>query len=204
MNNRIGIMGGSFDPIHIGHLVTAQEALERLDLSTVVFLVAGGVHPTKDKLAASPAARLEMTRLATASNSRFQVCDWEIRRGKVTYTIDALRHLRATCEPDTEFFFITGADAVFEILEWKDSEEVASLATFIGATRPGYDIEHAKQAHAAALQQFDVRYLEVPALAVSSTDIRARVRTGHSIRYLTGDEVARYIYEHQLYRKSGR
>ena len=205
---RIGIMGGSFDPIHIGHLVTAQEALERFELDTVIFMVAGGMHPTKDRLAASPKYRLAMTEIATRSNEHFEVSDWEVQRGEggeVTYTVDTLRYLRTQysqgASDNTEFFFITGSDAVFEILEWKDSAELANLATFIGATRPGYDIAHAKQAHAAALQKFDVRYLEVPALAVSSTDIRARVCAGRSIRYLVGDEVADYLYEHSLYRE---
>ena len=192
-------MGGSFDPVHIGHLVTAQESLERFELDIVVFMVTG-THPTKPKLTASPEHRLAMTRLATATNDSFEVSDWETRQREVTYTIDTMRHLHATYPADTVFFFITGSDAVFEILEWKDSAELAGLATFIGATRPGYHIEHAKQAHAEALQSFEVNYLEVPALAVSSTDIRARVQEKRSIRYLVGDDVAAYIYEHDLYR----
>ena len=201
MSLRVGIMGGTFDPIHIGHLVTAQEAYEQFKLDTVIFMVAG-IHPLKRDSITPAGHRLAMTRLAIAGDKRFEVSDFEASRSQVTYTVDTLQYLRRQYSSTTEFFFITGADAVFEIVEWKDAQRLAGMVTFIGATRPGYDIMQAKQMHGQAVSHFDIRYLEVPALAVSSTDIRTRIREGRSIRYLVDDEVAGYLYAQRLYAES--
>ena len=198
MTRRIGIMGGSFDPIHIGHLALAQEVYEQFDLDEVIFMVAG-IHPLKTEGVTSAAHRFAMAERAVRDNPHFSISDFETSRDEVTYTIDTLIHLREAYPSATEFFFITGADALFDILEWKDAASLAGMSTFVGATRPGYDIELAKDRHRRAGAHFDIRYLEVPALAVSSTDIRARIRDGRDVRYLVGDGVAEYIRTHRLY-----
>jgi len=200
MSQRIGIMGGSFDPIHIGHLVTAQEVYEQFALDKVIFMVAG-LHPLKTSGVTLASQRLEMVRLAVADNPHFEASDIEVNRKETSYTIDTMRELHQQHPDDTEFFFITGADAVFEILEWKDAGTLAHMTTFVGATRPGYDIERAKARHEHSVERFDIRYVEVPALAVSSTDIRARVRQRRDVRYLVRDEVDAYIRTHHLYTK---
>ncbi|MCL2491672.1 MAG: nicotinate-nucleotide adenylyltransferase [Coriobacteriia bacterium] len=198
MTQRIGIMGGTFDPIHIGHLVTAQEVYERFDLDKVIFMVAGK-HPLKQRHVTPAGQRLEMVEIAIRDNPHFEASDYEVKRKKVTYTVDTLRHLHNVYPEDVEFYFITGADALFEIIEWKDAHELAEMTILVGATRPGYTIEQAQQRHEHAEEKFDIRYLEVPALAVSSTDVRHRVEQGRDVRYLVTDGVADYIRAHNLY-----
>jgi len=200
VSQRIGIMGGTFDPIHIGHLALAQEVYEQFDLDKIIFMVAGK-HPLKVEGVTPVDYRLEMVRIAIKDNPHFEVNDFEASRDEVTYTIDTLRHLHEIHPAGTEFFFITGADALHEILEWKDADKLADMSLFVGATRPGYDIELARDRHEKAAKHFDIRYLEVPALAVSSTDIRARICDGRDVRYLVGDVVADYIREHNLYQE---
>jgi len=198
VKQRIGIMGGTFDPIHFGHLVTAQEVFERFALDSVIFMVAGK-HPLKGDEVTDAHLRLQMVEIAIRDNPHFEVNDFEVQRDEVTYTIDTMRYLHQNYPPQTEFFFITGADALFDIIEWKDARELAGLTILVGATRPGYDIEKAKLRHECAGEHFDIRYLEVPALAVSSTDIRQRVRDGRDVRYLVTDGVAEFIKQHHLY-----
>jgi len=200
MMRRIGIMGGTFDPIHIGHLVTAQEVYERFELEKVIFMVAGQ-HPLKGTAMTPADQRLRMVEIAIADNPHFEASDYEVRRKEVSYTVDTLRALHQLYPGDVEFYFITGADALFEIIEWKDAQQLADLTILVGATRPGYDIEWAKKRHERAVAHFDIRLLEVPALAVSSTDIRARVRRGSDVRYLVTDGVSTYIKEHGLYQE---
>lgn len=198
---RIGIMGGTFDPIHIGHLVCAEEARMQFGLDTVIFMPAG--HPAlKPDTITSAEDRYLMTVLATASNPNFQVSRLEIDRPGLTYTIDTIRTLKEQY-PNSELFFITGADAVFEILSWKDAEELSTLVTFIAATRPGYDLHAAEKDHGQAIALFKIEYIVVPALAVSSTDLRARCAAGKDIRYLTLDTVAGYIAKNRLYQTEG-
>lgn len=201
---RLGIMGGTFDPIHFGHLVAAQEALVQFNLDRVTFMPTG--VPAAEK-AHDPVTDAEhrylMTVLATAVNPDFDVSRMEVDRPGTTYTVDTLRALADSCGPATELFFITGADAVWEIVKWKDAEEVAGLATFIAATRPGYDLDAARAAHKREDTCFRIEYIEVPALAISSTDIRARVRDRRPIRYLLPDSVAAYIGKHRLYAEAG-
>ena len=201
---RLGIMGGTFDPIHFGHLVAAEEALVQFNLDKVVFMPTG--HPAAKDLEPVTAAehRYLMTVLATAANPDFDVSRMEVDRLGKTYTIDTLTALRDMHGPSTELFFITGADAVWEIVTWKDAEKVASLATFIAATRPGYDLEGARRDHAGALSRFRIEYMEVPALAISSTDLRGRVASRRPIRYLTPESVVAYIAKHDLYAGGGR
>jgi nicotinate-nucleotide adenylyltransferase len=197
VTRRIGIMGGTFDPIHIGHLVTAQEVYERFDLDTVIFMVAGR-HPLKSDEITAARDRLAMVEIAIADNAHFEVSDYEVNRNEITYTVDTLQYLHDLFGEGVEFYFITGADALFDIIEWKDTRKLADMIILVGATRPGYDIEEAKRRHERAVEHFDIRSIEVPALAVSSTDIRERVRRGGDVRYLVTDGVAAFIREQGL------
>lgn len=198
---RLGIMGGTFDPIHIGHLACAEQARVAFNLDAVIF-VPTGVQPFKrDNKVTSAHMRFEMCQLACASNPYFDVSAIEIERPGDTYTVDTLRQLRAYYPSNVEFYFITGADAMLSIVKWRDSAAIADLAHLIAVTRPGYDItDEAKKAlvgHAA----FDVSYLETTALSVSSSMLRQWVGEGKSIRYLTSFAVYSYICERGLYKE---
>ncbi len=196
---RLGIMGGTFDPIHYGHLVTAEQAREALNLDAVLFMPAGTPAFKRDQRVSSAEDRYAMTVLATAANEAFYTSRLEIDREGVTYTVDTLRYL---CDyyPDTvRLYFITGADAILDIVSWHDAEQIAELATLIAATRPGYDISQARERIEASGYPFDVRYIEIPALAISSTNIRQRVALGKSVRYLTSESVIGYIRKNGLY-----
>lgn len=208
MNTRIGIMGGSFDPVHIGHLVAASEAYAQFNLDRVIFMVAGK-HPDKHQNASDAVHRLAMTRLAIAGDDRFEVSDLEVRREGITYTVDTIRQLRKQYPKDTEFFFITGADAVLDIVRWKDSRELAKLVTFIATTRPGSSLKTARDKRFEDAENFDIRFIRVAALAISSTDIRHHVSCGFPIKYLVRDSVGGYIIDNGLYleaqsRKAGK
>ena len=192
MGTRLGVMGGTFDPIHVGHLVTAEEALHQFSLDEVVFVPTGRPWMKEHDVVASPEDRFHMTALGIEPEPRFRVSRMEVDRGGATYTIDTLRALRDE-EPGVELFFITGADAMLEIMRWKEPETVFDLAHFIAATRPGYDIEPL-DAHP------DVTAMHIPALAISSTDIRSRVRDGRPIRFLVPQPVESHIREVGLYR----
>src|SRR5436305_54158 len=172
VGRRLGVMGGTFDPIHYGHLVTAEEALEQFGLDEVVFVPTG--HPwMKEHEVISPAEdRYLMTVIATASNPLFSVSRVEVDREGPTYTIDTLRELRQQAEGDIDLFFVTGADAMLEILHWKDPEEVLAQAHFIAATRPGYDLARFQMEAPPGHARISV--MDVPALAISSTDVRRR------------------------------
>ncbi len=191
-------MGGTFDPIHFGHLVTAEEALWQFGLDEVVFVPTG--QPWMKDRDVSPAEdRYLMTVIATASNPDFTVSRIEIEHEGRTYTMDTLRALRERLGEDVELFFITGADAILEILTWKDPHEALGLARFIGATRPGHDVSELERLGPQVLDRVDV--LRIPALAISSSEIRERVATGHPIRYLVPDAVAQYVAKRGLYQK---
>lgn len=198
---RLGIMGGTFDPIHYGHLVTAEQAREALDLDLVLFMPAGRPAFKLDEDVSDAEDRYAMTILATAANSAFDASRFEIDREGVTYTIDTLRALRAYYPDNVKLFFITGADAILDLATWHDAEGMAELATFIAATRPGYDIDQARARLANSGVAFDVRYIEIPALAISSTNIRERVSRGKSVRYLTSESVIGYIRKNGLYNR---
>lgn len=197
---RLGIMGGTFDPIHYGHLVTAEQAREALALDLVLFMPAGSPAFKQDREVTSPEDRYAMTVLATAANPSFYASRFEIDRPGVTYTVDTLKALRSAYPENVHLYFITGADAIIDIVTWHDAAEIASLATLIAATRPGYDIRQAQARIAASGIDFDVRYIQIPALAISSTNIRDRVRLGKSVRYLTSESVMGYINKNRLYR----
>ncbi|MBP3043475.1 nicotinate-nucleotide adenylyltransferase [Arthrobacter jiangjiafuii] len=192
---RLGVMGGTFDPIHHGHLVAASEVASVFDLDEVVFVPTGEPwHKSAQEV--SPAEhRYLMTVIATASNPRFTVSRVDIDRPGPTYTIDTLRDLREE-RPEAELFFITGADAMAQILSWKDIQELWSLAHFVGVTRPGHVLEN--------MGRDDVSLLEVPAMAISSTDCRERVADGDPVWYLVPDGVVQYIAKHGLYADAER
>jgi nicotinate-nucleotide adenylyltransferase len=193
---RVGIMGGTFDPIHHGHLVAASEVGERYALDEVVFVPTG--QPWQKGSSVSPAEdRYLMTVIATASNPRFRVSRVDIDRHRPTYTVDTLRDLRAEYGDEAELFFITGADALDKILSWKDVAELFSLAHFIGVTRPGFTLSDAH------LPADAVSLVQVPAMAISSSDCRARVAVGKPIWYLVPDGVVQYITKRHLYRLNG-
>lgn len=190
---RVGVMGGTFDPIHNGHLVAASEVQQSFQLDEVIFVPTGQPWMKPD---VSPAEhRYLMTVIATASNPGFTVSRVDIDRKGPTYTVDTLRDIRAA-RPDADLFFITGADAVAQILEWKDVDEVWSLAHFVAVSRPGHALS------ISGLPKAGVSSLEVPALAISSTDCRSRVGRGFPVWYLVPDGVVQYISKHHLYRSN--
>jgi nicotinate-nucleotide adenylyltransferase len=184
-------MGGTFDPIHHGHLVAASEVAQSFDLDEVIFVPTG--QPWQKNKVTLGEHRYLMTVIATASNPRFTVSRVDIDRAGATYTIDTLRELK-TERPDADLFFITGADALAQILSWRDHDELWSLAHFVAVSRPGHVLS------TDGLPSEDVSQLEVPALAISSTDCRDRVRRGHPVWYLVPDGVVQYIAKHHLYR----
>jgi nicotinate-nucleotide adenylyltransferase len=189
---RIGIMGGTFDPIHHGHLVAANEVAERFALDEVVFVPTGQPWQ-KGSAVSSPEDRYLMTVIATASNPRFTVSRVDVDRTGPTYTVDTLRDLRREYGEHAELFFITGADALERILSWKDADEVFSLAHFVAVTRPGFTLSDAH------LPADSVSLVQVPAMAISSSDCRARVAVGKPIWYLVPDGVVQYIAKRHLY-----
>ncbi len=195
---RIGIMGGTFDPIHFGHLVTAEAARHRFSLDRVIF-VPSGHPPHKQNRPVTPGSeRLMMTLLATVANAHFIVSDWEVGRPQMSYTYDTMQAFHREYGEQAELFFITGADAVLEIMQWRKIDELTDFCSFIAATRPGYRLGDA--ALSAKLAE-KVAFMEVPALAISSSDIRRRVRQGEPIKYLLPETVEMYIYKHGLYRE---
>lgn len=192
---RIGIMGGTFDPIHHGHLVAGSEVAELFQLDLVIFVPTGQPWQKKDRQVSEAEHRYLMTVIATASNPRFLVSRVDIDRDKPTYTVDTLTDLKQQY-PDAELFFITGADALAGILGWKDWEKLFDLATFVGVTRPGYVLqEEGIPVHF----QDRVELVEIPAMAISSTGCRQRARAGKPVWYLVPDGVVQYIAKHQLY-----
>jgi nicotinate-nucleotide adenylyltransferase len=190
---RIGVMGGTFDPIHHGHLVAASEVRQSFQLDEVIFVPTG--EPYMKPAVSAAEHRYLMTVIATASNPDFTTSRVDIDRSGPTYTIDTLRDLKRQY-PDDELFFITGADAVTQILDWKDKDELWELAQFVAVSRPGHALS------ISGLPPQRVSSLEVPALAISSTDCRARVGRGFPVWYLVPDGVVQYISKHHLYRSS--
>nr|WP_256369574.1 nicotinate-nucleotide adenylyltransferase [Nesterenkonia sp. NBAIMH1] len=186
------MMGGTFDPIHHGHLVAASEVAAEFGLDEVIFVPTGQPWQKQERDVTPPEHRYLLTVIATASNPRFTVSRADINRGGATYTIDTLRDFREMY-PTAELFFITGADAMAQILSWKNVEELWSLAHFVSVSRPGYinaDLGRSDQ----------VSLMEIPAMAISSTDLRERAETGKPVWYLVPDGVVQYIAKHRLYR----
>ncbi|MDP1877138.1 MAG: nicotinate-nucleotide adenylyltransferase [Actinomycetota bacterium] len=197
-HSRIGVMGGSFDPIHHGHLVAASEVAHRFSLDRVLFSPTGQAWHKQSANAASPELRYLMTVVATAGDPRFDVTRVDIDRPGPTYTVDTLRDLqagfgRAHPQDTADWFFITGADALAEVVAWRDPDGILERAHLIGVTRPGHVLRDPGLAAGSAT------LVEVPALAISSTDVRARVARGEPIGYLVPDGVAHLIAKHRLY-----
>ena len=197
-HQRIGVMGGSFDPIHLGHLVAASEVAHRFDLDRVLFSPTGLAWRKPADHAASAELRYLMSVVATAADPRFAVTRVDIERPGPTYTVDTLRDLRNAFTDEhpgdtAEWFFITGADALADILAWRDPERILEQAHLIGVTRPGHALADPGLPSGAAT------LVEVPALAISSTDVRARVAQGAPITYLVPEGVAHMISKHGLY-----
>lgn len=189
---RIGVMGGTFDPVHAGHLIVASEALHSLNLSEVVFVPAA--NPWQKAPQVSAAHRLEMVRVATASEPAFRVSDVDIVRGGNTYTVDTLADLKAE-NPDADFFLLVGSDALASMTTWKNYEKIFTLCHVVGMTRPGHPVstEH--------LPTGGVTLLTVPAIEISSTDCRDRLRYGRPVRFMLTSPVYDFITTQQLYRR---
>src|SRR6266487_2365436 len=192
---RIGVMGGTFDPIHNGHLVAASEVGHAFGLNEVIFVPTGQPWQKGDRQVSAAEDRYLMTVIATASNPRFSVSRVDIDRPGETFTIDTLRDLGTARGPAAEFFFSTGADALTRMLTWKNAEELFRLAHFVGCTRPGHQLS------GEGLPNGRVSLIEIPALAISSTACRERVRAGAPIWYLVPDGIVQYISKRRLYRK---
>jgi nicotinate-nucleotide adenylyltransferase len=186
-------MGGTFDPIHHGHLVAASEVASVFHLDEVVFVPTGRPWQKASREVSAAEHRYLMTVVATASNPSFTVSRVDVDRPGLTYTIDTLQDLR-TSRPDADLYFITGADALAQILSWKDSDKLFELAHFVGVTRPGHPLE------VDGLPEHRISLIEVPALAISSTACRERVERGEPVWYLVPDGVVQYIAKHRLYR----
>ena len=191
---RVGVMGGTFDPIHNGHLVAASEVAARFGLDEVIFVPTGRPWQKTGKNVSDAEHRYLMTVIATASNPRFTVSRVDVDRPGNTYTIDTLRDLAKKLGEGTEMFFITGADALAQILSWKEVDELFELAHFVGVSRPGHELS------SEGLPQDGVSLLQIPALAISSTDCRDRVLDDLPVWYLVPDGVVQYIAKHNLYR----
>jgi nicotinate-nucleotide adenylyltransferase len=197
-HRRLGVMGGTFDPVHHGHLVAANEVASLFLLDEVVFVPTGEPWQKGERVVTAPEDRYLMTVIATASNPRFSVSRVDVDRRGPTYTVDTLHDLRREHGNDVELYFITGADALGQILSWRDAEAMFELAHFVGVTRPGHALSD------VGLPEGRVSLVEVPALAISSTDVRERVETSRPIWYLVPDGVVQYIAKRDLYRKADR
>lgn len=192
---RLGVMGGTFDPIHHGHLIAASEVATEFGLDEVLFVPTGRPGFKQDRNVTLAEHRYLMTVIATVSNPQFTVSRVDIDREGLTYTVDTLRDLTVQ-RPDADLYFITGADALTQILTWKDADQLFAMARFVGVTRPGHVLR------VDGLPGERVSAQEVPAMAISSTDIRARARVGKPVWYLVPDGVVQYIGKHGLYRGS--
>lgn len=198
---KLAIMGGTFDPIHMGHLVTAEEVRHEFHVDEVLF-VPTGHPPHKSNINMTTCEhRYLMTVLATAANPYFKVSRIEIEREGVTYTIDTIKELKRIYGNEVQLYFITGADAVHKILSWKESAELLQICDFVAVTRPGYNKEELIDQIEELNKQYEtnIHFLEVPALAISSSDIRRRLNEMKPIKYLVPQEIENYIKKHELY-----
>lgn len=198
---KLAIMGGTFDPIHIGHLVTAEEVRHEFGIDEVLFVPTGHPPHKASQNMTTTEHRYLMTVLATAANPNFKVSRLEIDREGVTYTIDTVKQLKKIYGKEVELYFITGADAIHQILTWKESEELLQICSFVAVTRPGYNKQELITQINTLKSKFEthIYFLEVPALAISSSDIRSRIESKKPIKYLVPQEVENYIKKYQLY-----
>lgn len=200
-SNRIGIMGGTFDPIHYGHLVAAEVARAEFGLNKVIFIPAGRPPHKQQKSITDPEHRYLMTVLATSSNPNFEVSRIEVDKDGLTYTFDTVKDLKRIYGEDSTIYFITGADAVLELLTWYKIGELLTLCKFIAVTRPGFDKRDLEQKIVEISSKYDgeIVCIEVPLLEISSTNIRERLRNGKTIKYLLPEAVEEYIEKNKLY-----
>ncbi|MEW6032302.1 MAG: nicotinate-nucleotide adenylyltransferase [Bacillota bacterium] len=199
---RVGLMGGTFDPIHLAHLVTAEAALEQYQLDKVIFIPTGLPPHKQDHPVTDAEHRFNMVTLAAAGNERFEVSRIEIEREGPSFTVDTLEEMARRLPPGSRLYFITGADAILGIESWREPDRLFRLCRFIAALRPGIPVERAREGLRRLEERYSSRILEVeaPALDISSSDIRRRVTASRSIRYLVPDAVEAYIRKHGLYR----
>ena len=197
---KLGIMGGTFDPIHYGHMVAAETARIEFGLDRVLFIPTGSPPHEENRLITDASLRYEMVEMAIQNNKNFMVSRMEIDREGPTYTVDTLRILHSIF-PEQELQFITGTDALKEMLTWREHEEVIKLARIIGVSRPGYDSKNLieKISRMYPFTKNRIAQIEIPALAISSTDIRMRVANNKPIRYLLPDEIRLFIKNKGLY-----
>lgn len=197
----IGIMGGTFDPIHLGHLRAAEEVLQGFGLERVVFVPSGRPPHKPVEEVTPPEHRYLMTLLATADNPQFEVSRMEIDRDGPSYTLDSLRELREAFSPEKAFYFITGLDAILEISTWQSYAELFTLADFIAVTRPGHSVQALSHLEKTLGEEMFAKIHPFPVtlLAISSREIRKRVREGKSVRYLVPDPVVKYMQKERLY-----
>ena len=200
----VGIMGGTFDPIHYGHLVIAEAARAKFNMDEIIFVPSGTPPHKKGRSITHSEHRYQMTKLAIQDNPHFSVSRLEIDRPGLSYAVDTIRALRSLFADDACLYFITGADAILEILSWKDVGSLISMCQLVAATRPGYSLDGltdiVNRIRAEHKRDFTVHTMEVPALMISSTDIRSRVENHLPIKYLLPDAVEKYIYDYHLYR----
>ena len=198
---KLAIMGGTFDPIHYGHLVTAEAIRDKFKLDKVIFMPAGNPPHKASRVISDANHRHLMTVLATVTNPYFEVSRMELDREGITYTVDTIRELRQIYGEDTRMFFITGADAILEILTWRNIDRLLKKCCFVAATRPGFHGEDMEQKldEIRSIYKEEVFSIEVPSLAISSTDIRNRIRTNQTISYLLPEAVENYIRKNNLY-----
>lgn len=198
---RYGIMGGTFDPIHTGHLVVAEEVRKEFNLDKVIFMPTGDPPHKNAKKVSKGYSRYEMTLLATITNPYFEISRLELDREGITYTIDTMIELKERYGDSVELFFITGADSLLELHKWKDSEKILEICKIVAATRPGYDLDHMKGRlkELNELHKDKINTITTPGLQISSTDIRRRVKNDMSIKYLLPESVEIYINKYKLY-----
>jgi nicotinate-nucleotide adenylyltransferase len=194
---RLGIMGGTFDPVHYGHLAIAQEAKYRFDLEKVIFIPCGIPPHKKEYRVSSAEHRLKMTYLAIQDNPEFEISRLEVDRPGNTYSVETVTELQQVY-PDARFFFIAGADAILELLSWKEPQRLINMCNLVAVTRPGYDIANLQQQIGEELAA-KITVLAVPGIDISSTEIRARVAQAAPIRYLLPENVREYIEKEKLY-----
>ena len=200
-NERIGILGGTFDPIHNGHLSLGRSVLEALQLDRVLFIPTGNPHFKLGQQMTPACERAQMVRLAIEGIPKFELVLREVRRAGVTYTVDTLEELRVQ-DPDARLFFIIGADSAETLVHWKEARHLAQLATFVVTQRPGVNFEHVRQVHAQSSIDFDSEFVDAPQLDISSTEIRRAIARGESVEGLVPPAVIEYIASEGLYRSS--
>lgn len=200
-DNRIGIIGGTFDPIHYGHLFIAQTALDELNLNKVLFIPTGKPPHKREKLITQAYKRIDMLKLAIKGNSKFDISTIEITREKISYTIDTIKELQQYYNKKTEFYFIVGSDAFIDIESWKEYKNLLVSVKFIVMTRQIFKNQLLDEKIKLFTKEYnaDITKLKIPILDISSTNIRKRIKEGRSIKYLLPEDVEAYIFSNRLY-----